>query len=185
MSIPRENNLYYIQSTPTQYAVNLFNPYHPMFYMAIKIEFPVLPALSKPLEEQPDFTLDDMYAFVPAFYEHLNKGVNSRLYGTFMAFKDIAIRIVKFEAIGDGGVWKQLVALYIAYEMALVISDLKDEANITSFNGEAYEKNYYIKNIENWDDNVFNQNHYGFRFWNRYKHYAKLNVIGTRNSRRV
>lgn len=182
--IPFGKQTYYSVLTPTQYSINLLNPYHPMAYMAITVNFPVLPDYTIE-EEQPELTLNDFFSFVPAFREHLDKGIDSILYSTFVAYRDIAVRIIKFNVIKDDGLWKQLVSLYLAHELTLVIRDLKDEANLTSFEGENNELNYHIKELDKTERNVFYLTPYGFRFWQRYDPIAKMDIIGSRTSRRV
>ena len=186
MSMPKEGyNSYYTVMTPTQYMINLLNPYHPMVTSRITIEFPIFPKIGDSEDDYvtPSFELDDFFAYTPAFRQHLMEGIESILYPTFVAYRDIALNIVRLKVIKDELLWRQLVSLYLAHELTVVIRDLKDEANMTSFNGEVQEKNYYIPEIEKMGKQYFNHSPYGIRFWLRYEPFANLHVVGGMGSR--
>lgn len=179
MGIPFESNSTYYTDSKNQALFELVNPFSDMSLFAIQITYPVLPTIDETeFDENPTFEVSDFLVWAKAFKEHLVE-TDSFLYPMFDGMKQIATNVVHYALIKDEHQWRQLVSLYIAHYLEVLITAMKDEGNHVSLNEYSKEKDNHLEMaVGNMTFEEFKSTIYGRMFWHLYKPFGQFAFWG-------
>lgn len=179
MGIPFESNSTYYTDSKNQALFELVNPFSDMSLFAIQITYPVLPTIDETeFDENPTFEVSDFLVWAKAFKEHLVE-TDSFLYPMFDGMKQIATNVVHYALIKDEHQWRQLVSLYIAHYLEVLITAMKDEGNHVSLNEYSKEKDNHLEMaVGNITFEEFKSTIYGRMFWHLYKPFGQFAFWG-------
>lgn len=179
MGIPFESQSTYYTDSKNQALFELVNPFSDMSLFAIQITYPVLPTIDETeFDENPTFEVSDFLVWAKAFKEHLVE-TDSFLYPMFDGMKQIAINVVHYALIKDEHQWRQLVSLYIAHYLEVLITAMKDEGNHVSLNEYSKEKDNHLEMaVGNMTFEEFKSTIYGRMFWHLYKPFGQFAFWG-------
>lgn len=179
MGIPFESNSTYYTDSKNQALFEIVNPFSNMSLYAIQIIYPVLPTIDgTEYDENPTFEVSDFLVWAKAFKEHLEEE-DSFLYPMFNGVKQIATSVIHYGLIRNEHQWRQLVSLYMAHYLEILITAMKDEGNHVSLNAYNKDKDNHLEMaIGNITFEEFKSTIYGRMFWHLYQSFGKFAFWG-------
>lgn len=165
-----------VYQSKNEWSTNFLNPYSPEYNFTIKIINPVFPCVKPPVEEPPVYNLEIFKSIIKEFNEFLDDE-NSFLISIYEVLQAMALENIDWKYFGKTKTYDLVVSNYIAHYIELMLRNLKDEANTASLNPEEKEKNYYITEIKDFNQEEFWLTSYGYIFWQFYSKVGKVGVL--------
>jgi hypothetical protein len=180
MGMPIEGrNSYFTTEGFNTIILDVVNPLGIMANYQVTIQSPVLPSFPQDeFETPPDFELSDFLVWGRAFRDYLSEE-ESFLMPIYTVLEELAKEAIRYNLIRSEARYKQLVALYIAHYMEIMLHAFKDEANNASLNPFDKEKDHkkeFVLGNEVFED--FKTTTYGKIFWHLYKPYGQWRFLG-------
>jgi len=154
--------------------IDIINPLGYMSNFAVQVIAPTYPQIPAPIEEQPEYGLNDFLVWARPFKEYLEEGTDSAFYPLWLVLFELGKTKVRWSVIGEQYQWKRLISLYIAHYMQKTLETWKDESNRQSLNPIEKDKDTKVELVVN--DLVANEymgTMYGKMFWHEYKMFGQ------------
>ena len=179
IGIPFEGyNSFYAGNSYNQLMMNFLNPYGVLTQFQVTITFPVFEGVEGTDvitdEDAPNVTVADFLVWARSFKEFLDQGEDSIFYPLFYNLMQLAKISIRYSLIRQEDKYTQLVCLYTAHYMELLMQAYKDESNRVSLNPYEKDKDYkYEVQIGDVVFEEFKSTIYGRIFWQIYKPYGE------------